>query len=461
MKINTLIRGTSVFVLPLLGTLGLSPKLLAQTPTTQSTNDRIDQLQARVDQLEAQRAQQSPTTTPAPAGPSLVQTTWDGNRLQISAFDGNFTFHPSLTIDIRDMLTYRERIPAKGGGETNSTGYDTQNGFDVSRARFVIDGTLFKQVGYFVQASADQGSSFGILDAYATYRFGTSPFTIKAGQFKDPIWHERNISEANLMGVDRSLQEYFLEGGQGSRVQGASLMYEQDQLRAQLVAHDGFNTQNTKFYDAGGNASGVGGESGVTPTNFGFSTREEYMLIGHHDGSFNPWAEYDQFSSLNAKQNILVVGAGADFSQASDNDLLVHSADIQFNSPCGFSAYAAYTGTYRSILTNQGVPHGHYYDSSFLVQAAYLIDQKFEPYIRYDWVKLDPASTFAVSGINSHLIQELTLGANYYIYGQKLKLTVDGSWLPNGSPGDADALGVLRDSGRYEFMLRTQLQLSI
>jgi len=66
-----------------------------------------------------------------------------------------------------------------------------------------------------------------------------------------------------------------------------------------------------------------------------------------------------------------------------------------------------------------------------------------------------------VAGLNSHLVQELTAGANYYIYGQKLKLTIDGMWLPNGSPADADALGVLRDSGRYEFVLRTQVQLAI
>jgi len=62
------------------------------------------------------------------------------------------------------------------------------------------------------------------------------------------------------------------------------------------------------------------------------------MLIGHHEGSFNPWTEYDQFQLIERKaEHFLVVGAGADFSQASANDLLVHSADIQFNTPCGFS----------------------------------------------------------------------------------------------------------------------------
>jgi len=205
----------------------------------------------------------------------------------------------------------------------------------------------------------------------------------------------------------------------------------------------------------------VGGESGVTPTDFGFSGRAEYLLIGDRTASFNPFNEYEQFTSLHAKQDILVIGGGADYSQAGSNDLIAHTADIQYNSVGGLALYGAYLGTYRSIHTNQGVPPGHYYDAGFVVQAAYIFNQHFEPFVRYDWTKFDPSSTIAIAGLNTHLLQELTAGANYYVYGQKLKLTVDGSWLPNGSPADADSLGVLRDSGRYEFVLRTQLQIAI
>lgn len=455
---NRRARSVGIVLFPL---LLINTMALADVPATQPTEQQqIQQLQSRVDQLEAR---QTATTRPAAGNvvKSPVTATWDGSRFQLSAFDGNFTLHPSVTLDIRDIVNYRTSVPTKGAGEVAATGYDTQNGVDLSRARFLVDGTLFHQVGYYVQISADEGAGLTVLDAYANYHFGDSPFTLQAGQFKDPVWHERNISEANLLAVDRSLLEYFLAGGQGSRVQGFSLNYNYDRVRAQLVAHDGFNSQNVKFFHSGGDGAGVGGESGVTPTDFGFSGRGEYMLIGNRTPDFNPYTEYDQFTSLGARQNILVVGAGADYTQAGANYLIAHSADVQFNSPCGFSAYAAYVATYRSLDANQGVPPGHYYDPGFQAQAAYVIGQRIEPYVRYDWIHLDPSSTKAVSGINSHLIQELTAGANYYLYGQKLKLTLDGSWLPNGSPGDADALGVLRDSGHYEFLLRTQVQLSI
>ncbi len=359
------------------------------------------------------------------------------------------------------MLSYRTRIPTKGSGEVAATGYDTQNGFDISRARFIADGTLFHQAGYLIQVADDQGTGFTLLDAVGSYRFGDSPFSVKAGQFKDPVWHERNVSEANLLAVDRSLAETFLAGGQGSRIQGAGVTYDAGRIRAQVVAHDGFNSQNSKFFDAGGVGAGVGGESGVTPTDFGFSGRAEYILIGDRTSQFNPFNEYDQFTSLHARQDILVVGGGADYSQANSNDLLAHTVDLQYNSICGLSAYAAYLGTYRSLHTNQGVTPGNYYDSGFVVQAAYVINQHLEPFVRFDWTRFDPSSTRAITGLNSHLVQEVTAGANYYIYGQKMKVTVDGTWLPNGSPADSDALGVLRDSGRYEFVLRTQLQVAI
>jgi len=120
--------------------------------------------------------------------------------------------------------------------------------------------------------------------------------------------------------------------------------------------------KNTKFFDAGGVGAGAGGESGVTPTDFGFSGRAEYLLIGNRTDAFNPFNEYEQFTSLHARQDILVLGGGADYSQANSNNLLAHSVDLQYNSVCGFSAYAAYLGTYRSLHTNQGVAPGYCYD---------------------------------------------------------------------------------------------------
>ena len=459
--------------------------------------DQIRDLQAKVERLEAARPTTAPAALPAntpvaspdrqarqrrgdadpidtfkpgpaptaPAGDGLSAITggWDGNQFSLRSADGNFTFHPGVTADFRDITTYREHVPAGGGGsELKQGGYDTQNGFDVARLRLLFDGTVFRQVSYFVQFSADQGQSLTLLDAAVSYRFGTSPFTVKVGQFKDPVWHERNLSEAYLLAVDRSLNDQFIGGGQGSRVQGGAVTFDQGRTRAQVVAHDGFNSQNSKFFDSGGVAGGVGSASGVAPADFGFSTRLEYMLIGERTKAFNPFLEYDQFSSLHARTDILVVGGGADYIQAGANDLILHSADIQYNRADGFSAYAAYYGSYRKINTNQGVqPDGSIYTYGFEAQAAVLIGDRLEPFARYELIHFDPDGLRQIGGLQSRVLEQVTVGANYYIYGQKLKVTADASYLPNGSPGDADAQGVLRNSGNNEFLFRAQVQLAI
>jgi hypothetical protein len=114
--------------------------------------------------------------------------------------------------------------------------------------------------------------------------------------------------------------------------------------------------------------------------------------------------------------------------------------------------------SYRDIHTNQGVVKGHYYDPGFVVQVGYLVTPKIEPFARYDYSYLPLGST---TGLVTGEVQEITVGANYYLYKQNVKITLDASWLPNGAPSDSDALGILKDSGHNEFVARVQFQLAI
>ena len=435
----------------------------------------LNQLKTQVDQLESNQ-QQSPSATGQPAStpPYIPDTNQSAFHLfhftsgydpevgfVIRSADGQFSLHPGIVMDFRNMTSYREEVLPGAGGEEDKTGDSTQNGFDLSRFRMTFDGRVTQNVSYFVQLQDDQGTTFGLLDAYWAYHFGAdSPFAVKVGQFKDPIWHERNLSEADLLAVDRSAVEYLLGGGQTGRVQGIDLMFDKDRLRAQLAFHDGFNSINTKFIDAGGEGAGVGGGAGITPTDFGASARGEFMLIGDRSPEFNPYTEYDkQFTALGDKQDILVAGAGTDFSQAGSNDVIFHTVDLQYDTSCGISAYAAYLGSYRDLHANQGVKPGYYYDPGFLVQVAYLVTPKIEPFARYDYTYL-PLNSSSPTLFTGE-VQEITLGANYYLYRQNVKFTLDASWLPNGAPADADALGILKDSGHNEAILRLQFQLAL
>lgn len=421
----------------------------------------VNQLKDKVDQLEANQ----PVTSGNPSGSTAFHFTsgYDPNvGFVIRSDDNQLSFHPGVVFQFRDTTTYREQLATGNGSEVPGPRYSTGNGFNVSRMRLTFDGNFTKDVMYYFQFQDDQGAGVGLLDANGVYHFPNgSPFSIKIGQFKDPVWHERNLSESTLMAADRSLVESLLGGESSpiSRTQGVSFMYDQGPLRAQAVIHDGFDTSNTKFFDSGGIATGVSGAAGVMPMNYGVSARAEGLLIGHRTAQFNPFSEYDHgFTALGDIQDILVLGGGGDFSQAGSNSLLLHSADLQYDSTCGLSAYAAYYGSWRDLHHNQGVTPGCYYDPGYEVQAAYLLTPMIEPFARYDYSYL---SRGAVTGVTTGEAQEFTVGANYYLHKQNVKLTLDASYLPNGAPADQDSFGILKDSGHNEIVVRAQFQLAI
>lgn len=444
---------------------------------TAQLREQVRQLSARVDALQNVQQQDEAQTTAVIAqvvSDADAQSRLISNEPLMSGYDptvgfvirsddGNFSLHPGMIIDFRYDANYRDKIPTGGSGTAApSPSFDTENGFDVARFRLLFTGNFTHDITYYVQLQDDEGTTFGLFDAYFTYHLGDSPMYLRVGQFKDPVWHERNLSEANLMAVDRTLVEYLLAGGQGSRVQGASLIYDQNRLRAQVVTHDGFDSINTSFFDAGGVGSGVGGESGVTPPNYGVSGRAEFLVIGDRTPASDAYAEYDRgYTALGLKQDFLVIGAGNDYTEADRNQLFVPSADITYDTTSGWAFYAAYYGTVRSLKDNQGIAPGDYYDQGLEAQAAYLLTRRIEPFVRYDYTYLDPGSLPATQLIVRHATEEFTVGANYYIYKQNAKFTLDASWLPEGSPTDATALGILKDTGRNEFVLRAQFQLAL
>jgi hypothetical protein len=91
------------------------------------------------------------------------------------------------------------------------------------------------------------------------------------------------------------------------------------------------------------------------------------------------------------------------------------------------------------------------------VQGAYVFRPNWEAFVRYDFVKLDHAVTFATGG-SEDLFHEFTVGVNYYIKTHYAKFTLDASYLPNGVPDDQIGLGELAGDDA-QFTLRGQFQL--
>src|SRR5262249_52760321 len=159
----------------------------------------------------------------------------------------------------RNVTNYREQSSA-------TVGADTQNGFEMRRAKLMFDGNLFsKDLTYQIIWNTDRKSgNLSLDDAWARYHFPDTPYAVRAGQIRNPFDHEQLTFATKSLTVDRSLVDDLFAGGEGL-VQGVSLGYENGPIRAEVAFTDGLRSQNTNFQDFPTNN-----------TNYGFSGRVEY-----------------------------------------------------------------------------------------------------------------------------------------------------------------------------------------
>jgi hypothetical protein len=259
------------------------------------------------------------------------------------------------------------------------------------------------------------------------------------------------------LAVERSALNALIGGAITDRVQGVSISYDNAKpLRGQVVLHDGGNSKDTPFTDTAQN-----GNTGLPTTVFGPQV-EQYGVTGRVEYfAFGTPKQYEDYTALGNTQDLLVFGAGADFTQGGGNSAIFHTVDVQYENASGLGLYGEYMALSRDIATGTAttVPIGNYYDYGFLVQAGYMVAPKWEVFGRADWTRLDAASFASNRVTTKNEVYELTVGVNYYLYKHNAKITVDLNYLPNGSP-DLPGLGYLATDDN-SFVLRTQLQLAL
>ena len=437
----------------------------AAEPTQQELIDELRALRAKVEQLEAkqQQQQQQPGQQATQPSGKEVDATVDGvlrdadarsHLLQAQGFtagydkgfvirseDGNFVLRPGIQFQARYVADYREE-DADNAIDGDAT---TESGFEIRRLKFALEGNVFgPDTKYKFQWATNRSSGNLVLDdAYVTHRLGFAPdLYVRVGQFKDAFSHEEITSSKRQLAVDRSLANEYLAGGQTDWVQGVALIWDDGAeglpLRGEVGFTDGPNTDNTNFVDGGGTSA-----FGLADPDFGMYGRAEYLVFGD-------WKHYDDFSAMGNKQDTLVVGAGASYAQAGDNNVLFHSFDAQYEY-YKLGLYAAYYG----VFSDGAAGDDSAYDLGGVVQAAYMVTDKWEPFVRYSLVSLDTGASG--SDDNYH---ELTAGVNYYVHGHAAKFTLDLTYLPNGVPSDQNQIGELDpDADDDQFVLRAQFQL--
>lgn len=418
----------------------------AAEPSYDELRQQVQQLQSRLDALETR---QTATTGPTSAevdrtvrgviadadrrsqllSSGDVTAGYDNKGAFLRSQDGAFLLRPALQFQFRYVNNYNDA--AKD---------ESEDGFEVRRARFRFDGNVLSpDLTYSFVWDTNRGTgAVSLLDAWAQYRFAPQ-WVVKVGQFKESVFHERDISGYSQLAVDRSLTDAVLGGNLTDRVQGVSLIYggtKDNPVRAEVAFHDGANSKNTDFRDANGEHWGAGG-------------RVEYKFFGD-------WNDYKDFTAKGSKENLLVAGAGVDYTERDGAATALPTADVQFEGLAGWSLYGALHGAYTNA---RGGSDNESFDWGALAQVGYLLTDQLELFGRYDLIHLDSANA------NGDDFNEITVGLNYYLgeHGSAIhraKITIDATYLPDGAPSNQTQAGVLA-GGDDQFVFRAQFQLLI
>lgn len=420
----------------------------AQEPTQKELLDKINGLQAQVDQLKVQlqsvSEQEKRATTRAvmqdaqarsqPFDINTISGSHQNGRFEFRTADGNFVVRPWMQFQLRDVTTYRQ------GGKDDGASDDWQNGFEIRRLKIGFEGNAISPLltyNFNWATNRDDGTP-QLEAAWVRYDFAKTPYFVRMGQLKDPLDHEQRTSTRYTASIDRTLIDDFFAKGEGF-VQGVSLGYDNtNNVRSEVAFSDGLGSNNQNFQDF--------------PTNnadWGTAGRFEYKQFGQ-------WLDYDRLSMYGVRESYLVGGVGADYTEAGSTGYLTHVADMQYGGKSGFGIFASYLGRFGKGV-DTGTPTDTY-DWSLRGQLAYSIDRHWEPYLQLEYIDFDPAS-LSVGVENNNEVPIVRVGTNYYVHGDAARFQVDLSYLPNGSPITDTSLGVLQNNGENEFVFRAQFQL--
>jgi hypothetical protein len=465
----------------------------ADDASNQQMQQKIDQLETKVEKLEAQqnRAPSAGQQGDAATMKAIISDADSQSQLlspvtstsgydaatgfHLASDDGNYFLHPWVLFQFRGVINDRQSIQPTGGGAVHpATGSSETDGFEVHNLMFGLNGHIVNpNLQYYLMVDApSSGGGIPVEDAYVTYRLGDNcPWIVKAGQFVDPVWHESNVDDGHLLLVDRSLAGALLGGNTGlnniaERVQGVGVGYTTQKLRGEFDLTDGYGTANTPFYN-------VVGATGA-PVDFGMSARVEAKVMGDASG----WDSYNSLSAKDVTSTSMIVGAGAEWTEAANYDNIYLTVDGQYTNPRGLNVYAALLEDYANWSDTSGNPPqsalnqaiaGSYPNFGFVLQTGFMINPKLEPFVRYDLAVLNSRYAAILAFGNKNPVgrkatannHEMTVGVNYYLYGYRAKVTGDVSFLPNGSAIDASGLGILANQNHSEWVGRVQFQLSI
>jgi len=159
------------------------------------------------------------------------------------------------------------------------------------------------------------------------YHFPNSPWYVEAGQFKAPFAHEQLVFDRTLLAADRTLTDDILANGEAFS-QGVMTIYDnggQFAPRRTLPMDYGVNDVNFESYPS------VRQLRYWRPRRIQIHRHVEGLRSIHFAGD---------------TQDLMVAGAGLDWTEADPTDTVRQAVDFQWNTASG--SVRAYIGRYSA-----------------------------------------------------------------------------------------------------------------
>lgn len=301
-------------------------------------------------------------------------------------------------------------------------------GFVIRRTRLTFSGhAIDPSLTFKVTHSFDRrhGGASELSDGSIEKAF-ESGVRVRAGQFKLPFLREELHSAKGLLAVDRSLvrDEFSLR-----RSQGVMMSIEGERTIVELALSNGGDSANLGFAN--------------DPTDYAVTVRGQLLL----DGS---WRSFRRAGATEGQAFSWVLSGAGHVEEGAFERTTRWTFDTAMKGD-GWSLLLAYVGR----ETHSG---GVFRDHGVVVQAA-ARHEDLEPFARFDVILPDGDRP------GDDAFRTLTLGANWYLRGEALKLSADLSWhlddsASNDLVGGSSGVGFVATGERGELVARAQVQLA-
>jgi hypothetical protein len=452
--------------------LGATGVVNAETaPSTAELQAKLADLQAKVSQLEGQQSSNWLNERRAEEVKALVREVLNdadtraslaaegmtaghnGRNFFISSEDGNFLMNISGQLQVRWIYNDRDDAGTAEDGETD----EEQSGFTIRRAKVQFDGHIVNPNWlYVLRLSADRDTTdIGAEEVTIGYRI-TDEITARVGRSKSPFLREELTSSAYQLTVERSLvNEIFTAGYTEGLYVSWDAPYNDNMFRLAASIDDG-DFSGEPDGDFGGN------DWEFDASEWTMGARLDVKVMGD-------WNQMKDFTTWSGEETGLFVGAAFRWTEFETGDGGTNGSQIKWTvdaslEMAGFNVFGAIVGAHFD--DDEDETAGGSTDSYGLVlQGGYNINDKWEPFVRYEYIDLESDGAFTKDHVDL-----LTVGVNYYIARHSAKASLDLVWvmdeLDSIAAGGAfdtrglDGLGLLSNINEEDQVaVRAQVQL--